>query len=145
MKNLIKIAILFVAISASAQTKNIKTSGTQFVNGVEGKSWSNATSLSGTVDKFKDFTGETYVTFFSELPAKIALDYVLTLTKGECEVVFSGEENTCNLAHISLRARGTGVNNNMKTFNLEPGVEYRLTLKGENAKGKFKCNWTEID
>ncbi len=144
MKNLIKIAIVFLAISASAQTKNIKTSGTQFVNGVQDESWSNTTSLSGTVDKFKDFSGEIYVTFYSEVPAKIALDYVLTLTKGECEVVFSGDGNSYNLADLSFESRGFGRSNSTRTFELEAGKEYRLTLKGENAKGKFKCDWTEF-
>jgi hypothetical protein len=144
MKNLIKIAIVFFAISASAQTKNIKTSGTQFVDGVDTKSWSNATLLGGTVDKFKDYTGESYITFISDVPAKLSLDYVLTLTKGNCEIVFSGNGNSQEIANLSLGSKGLGVNNNTRTFNLEAGKEYRLTLKGKNAKGKFKCNWTEL-
>lgn len=144
MKNLIYIAIAFLSASALAQTTNIKTSGTHFTKAIQDKSWSNETSAWGTVDQFSDFTGEAYVTFYSEVPAKISFDYVLNLTKGDCDVVFSGNGNSYNLAHISLGSRGTGVNYDTRTFEIEPGKEYRLIVKGEKSKGKFKCNWTEL-
>jgi hypothetical protein len=144
MKNLIKIAVLCFAISASAQTKNIKVSGTHFADGVDSKRWTNATSGNATADKFNNYTGESYITFISDAPAKLSLDYVLTLAKGKGEIVFSGNGKSENVASLKLGKKGRGVNSDKKTFALEPGKEYRLTLKGEKAKGTFTCNWTEL-
>ena len=143
MKNLITTAILFLTLSINAQ-KHVKASGTHFGKGVDSKNWSNQTDGESTAAKFKDYSGESYIIFVSDAPVKLSLDYVLALTKGEGEVVFSGNGKQESLAMLALRSNGNGVNTNKKTVELEPGKEYRLTFKGKNAKGALTCNWTEL-
>ncbi|NUY80622.1 hypothetical protein HUK80_06925 [Flavobacterium sp. MAH-1] len=144
MKNPILIAILFIAFSMNAQLKHVKASGTHFDKGVDSKNWSNKTDGESTAAKFSNYTGESFVTFVSDVPVKLTLDYVLALTKGEGEVVFSGNGNAEQVASLALGAKGTGVNTDKRTFDLEAGKEYRLIFTGKEAKGAFTCSWSEM-
>lgn len=141
MKNLITISILLLAFSMNAQ--NVKTSGTHFAQGVDSKKWNNFTDQSTTLAKFKDYTGESYVTFVAEKDVELLLDYSLKLSEGEADVVFSGNGTTNNLATLFVK-NGNGNASDRKTVKLLAGKEYRLVFTGKNSKGKFECNWTEL-
>ncbi|RZJ66040.1 MAG: hypothetical protein EOO50_11555 [Flavobacterium sp.] len=143
MKNLTSIALFLIAISVSAQSKHVTVSGTHFTQGVDSKKWSNDTNEASTSAKFKEYSGESYITFVSDANVKLLFDYVLALTKGEGEIVFSGNGEERHVATLALGSNGKGVNTDKKTFELEAGKEYRLVFKGKNAKGMFKCKWTE--
>lgn len=144
MKNLITIAILFMAFSASAQLKHVKVSGTHFDKGVDSKKWSNKTDDASTTAKFNDYTGESYVTFVADKAVRLKLDYTLDLSQGQVDIVFSGKDSPDNTGMLFLQVDGKGASKDAKTVHLEPGKEYRLVLRGDNAKGNFACGWTEL-
>lgn len=142
MRKLIAILGLFTCVSLHAQTNALKVSGTHFCNGVDSKNWNNRTDETSTSARFKAYTGESYVSFTAAETVEIAFNCSLKLTGGDAEVVFS--EAGTESGALTLFSSDHSASETEKTVRLEAGREYRLTFKGQNAKGAYWCAWRKI-
>ncbi len=140
MKTIISLAVYFLSLVSSVPT--VTVSGTYFKNGADGKSWNNRTDKHSTQANFKNYTGESFITFTTDAPAELTIDYSLKMSQGAAEIWFESEDDRQLVAAIRRAVKPVESTDKI-TVVLQTGQKYELRFKGEDAKGKMSCRWSE--